>query len=203
MTIVFEILAVHTNAPTNSTLAFQEGINATVVPTLGDNLTYENSESACGLYYKLSQPEGKSSKLISDVTKYIVLSVFLAFNILAAVLCLCIDEVSGAKATDQTSKDEANVSLTSIDRSESQNASKQEITTMTKEKKSPEQQDPSVLKLIKSTVGLLLTDKTAFLLCPFTLNFGMLQAFLGGALNASWITCALGKMTCFVGNFLQ
>ena len=181
MTVVFEVLD-------------QEVVNTTVPITLKKNSTNGSAESACGLYHKLPQPEDESYKLISDVATYVVLSVFLAFNVVAAVLCLCIDEVSGTEATDWRPKDETTISFQPTDQIELTDTSIRKSEMKYKEEATQSKQDGEVLYLLRCTIKLLLTDKTAMLLSFFTLNFGMLQGFLGGVFNASWITCQLGKL---------
>jgi len=194
MIVVFEVLDAPPSMISNSTFVGQEVVNTTVPFTLIENSTNRSAESDCGLYYKLPQPEGESNKLISDVANYIVLSVFLAFNVVAAVLCLCIDEVSGTEATDWRPKDETTISFQPTDQIELTDTSIRKSEMKYKEEATQSKQDGEVLYLLRCTIKLLLTDKTAMLLSFFTLNFGMLQGFLGGVFNASWITCQLGKL---------
>ena len=165
------------------------------------------TDMTCGPYYKLSEGPTENKKSISDVVMYVLLSVYLAFNVLAAGLCLCLEEITGLETKTAQVDDAVCASMSSLNgqsgrievkdkNGEVEN--KEFILDQKDDTRATHQQeviedDRSVTKLIKSAIKLAFTDKAAVLLIPFTLHYGMIQGFVRGAFNASWISCALGE----------
>ena len=161
-------------------------------------ISTEDSELKCGLYYKFADTTVEHDKGVSDIVMYVLLSAYLGFNLVAALLCLCLDEVKGSEKS--TAQEAVCVSMLSI------NSNGVDL-FQNKDPTSPEEEalsnghaagvkksnSTSSFQLIKSTIKVLATDKAAWLLIPFTLHYGMVQGFARGVYNASWITCALGE----------
>ena len=155
----------------------------------------EMEKEKCGLYYKFADTEVDKEKGVGDTVMFILLAAYLACNIVAATLCLCLDEVKGTDtAAAQEAACESMLSLDPSDKTNGASSSKKaaEEKTSNNNEKNPSKA-PSAFKLIKSTMKILATDKAAWLLIPFTLHYGVIQGFARGVYNASWITCALGK----------
>ncbi|XP_018667059.2 protein unc-93 homolog A-like [Ciona intestinalis] len=153
-----------------------EGMNTTALGVVNYNTTDvttvgENDDVVCGLYYKFN--EAPKAKKVSDVVMYVLLSCYLCFNILAACLCLCLDEITGS----ESSKSEDRIEMNGL--GEEERAS------------TTEEEEESAFELMKSTFKLLLTDPAAALLIPMTLHYGMVQGFFRGIFTASWIACGL------------
>uniref|UniRef100_F6SDX4 Protein unc-93 homolog A n=1 Tax=Ciona intestinalis TaxID=7719 RepID=F6SDX4_CIOIN len=91
-------------------MSFLKGMNTTALGVGNYNTTDvttvgENDEVVCGLYYKFN--EAPKAKKVSDVVMYVLLSCYLCFNILAACLCLCLDEITGSESLKSEEEEES------------------------------------------------------------------------------------------------
>ena len=161
------------------------------------------AEPECGLYYKFADTEVKHEKGVDDLVMYVLLSAYLACNLVAAFLCLCLDEVTGSET--KVAEEAVGVSMLSINSNGLDLCKNHDVISQQEEKEEGEEEEElssnnvantsdrtSSFQLIKSTLKVLATDKAAWLLIPFTLHYGMIQGFARGVYNASWVTCALG-----------
>nr|CAB3267514.1 protein unc-93 homolog A-like [Phallusia mammillata] len=236
MTVVFESLKIDPVKTTNSTtpvnvsengaqhmyslVAGNSSTPATSLPvyevatTIG---TAQGDHETCGLYFKLNSPS--KSNQISETVMYLLLCTYLAFNIIAACLCLCLDEITGTE-TKTVAEEAVCASMTSLNdvtspkiKATNQNAEDPNTDRLLGENNNTNntdeviEDDKSVFKLVRSSLTLLFTDKTAFLMIPFTLHYGMMQGFVRGTFNASWIHCSLGieyvaYVTCVYGGVM-
>ena len=152
------------------------------------------SDFQCGLFYKFADVKVEEHKVVGEVVMYVLLATYLACNLVAALLCFCLDEVKGIEPS-QSACEALCTSLQSlhgngINGYDNRSPDEERLSNNNSESK---KKKTSTFDLIKSTLRLLATDKAAWLLIPFTLHYGMIQGFTRGVYNASWITCALGK----------
>ena len=188
MSVVFESLGSGGNSPETNVVVTADNFSVWETTQVNDeHWTTQNPSSSteentkCGLYYKFAAV--KDDVGVSNTIMYILLSAYLAFNLLAAMLCLCLDEVKGieTKALDEA----VATSMISL------NGNKEEMKAINGKKDDEEkkslsdtsmkqvevQEDKSALKLVKSTFTVLFSDKAVILLVPFTLHYGMIQGF--------------------------
>lgn len=192
-----EVVDIETAYATSSdVIMFGNGTEMAATTSYFAQSTDPQTIEKCGLFYKFADAKVDKDKGVDHLIMYILLSAYLAFNLVAATLCLCLDEVTNNETETVQEVCESMLSLNShkleiCSNNIEKSPGKEDLNNHNVPKKVQEKQ--SAFQLLKSTLRLLATDKAAWLLIPFTLHYGMIQGFARGVYNASWVTCALGK----------
>ena len=208
MSIVFESVGIKKNDDatviadielvTSNDALFFRNASELVATTEFTQSTTHGAIATCGLFYKFANTKVEEGKGVDDTVMYILLSTYLACNLLAATLCLCLDEVRGTET--EAAQEAVCASMISLNSNKlsvaahniNQSPDEEYLNNHNHQKNQPEEK--SAFKLLKSTLLVMATDKAAWLLIPFTLHYGMIQGFARGTYNASWIACALGMI---------